>query len=245
MANSNSHIFVALFIVILLIAAIWYLNKNDNLIHNEGTIDSITNKNLMTVPHDQMYINSNAIKSKGTTGPMRNTADISDNIVDDLVSQYNNKSPSAVDCNIYSPSDPMSSEYGPFVGYGKKRQLDFRKTQYPYSDEDDERDFTYKKKQFTKRTPEDVEDLFDVHKMLPQEIEEDWFDTVPLQHTKKIKGTQLVHPKVHMGVNTIGSSLRNGTHDIRGDIPNPKIRVSIFNNSTIEPDTNIKGLCNS
>ena len=47
-----------------------------------------------------------------------------------------------------------------------------------------------------------------------------------------------------MGANTISGSLRNGTHDIRGDIVNPKIPVSPWGNSTIEPDTNIKGICN-
>jgi len=104
--------------------------------------------------------------------------------------------------------------------------------------------FLIKKNKFTKRTPDDVKDLFDINKMLPQEIEKDWFDVEPLLTTKKIKGTHLLHPKVHMGVNTVASSLRNGTHDIRGDIPNPKFPISPWLNSTIEPDTNLKGICN-
>jgi len=108
----------------------------------------------------------------------------------------------------------------------------------------DTRDFTHKRQQFTKRTPSDIKDQFDSNKMLPNEIEQDWFDVEPLLTTKKIRGTHLLHPKVHMGVNTVGSSLRNGTHDLRGDIPNPKIYVSPWLNSTIEPDTNIKGICN-
>lgn len=111
-------------------------------------------------------------------------------------------------------------------------------------EEDDKRDFIYKKKKFTKRTPEDIKDLFDVDKMLPQEIEDDWFDTSPLMTAKKIKGSNLINPKKNIGINTVQSSLRNATHDIRGDIPNPKINISPWNNSTIDPDTNIKGLCN-
>jgi len=109
--------------------------------------------------------------------------------------------------------------------------------------QNDNRDFDYKKNNFTLRSYEDVEDQFDVNKMLPQE-EEDWFDITPLMTTKKIKGTHLIHPKVHMGVNTVASSLRNGTHDIRGDIVNPKINTGPWLQSTIEPDTNIKGICN-
>ncbi len=48
------------------------------------------------------------------------------------------------------------------------------------------------------------------------------FDVEPLMGTKKIKGTHLIHPKVHMGVNTIQNSLKNGTHDIRGDYTKSK-----------------------
>jgi hypothetical protein len=113
------------------------------------------------------------------------------------------------------------------------------------SNSNDSRDFTHKKRQFTKRTPDDIADQFDIASMLPQEDEKDWFDTMHSLTAKKIQGTHLLHPKVHMGVNTVNSSLRNGTHDIRGDIPNPKFFVGLWNNSTIEPDTNIKGICSS
>ena len=76
--------------------------------------------------------------------------------------------------------------------------------------------------------------------MLPVETE-DWFDIEPLQGAKKIKGTHLIHPKAHMGVNTVGSSLRNGGRDPRGTIPNPKLRgISPWGNSTIDEDTNLK-----
>lgn len=106
---------------------------------------------------------------------------------------------------------------------------------------DDPRDFYYKKKKYTRRTPDDLKDLFNVDEMLPQE-KEDWFDIEPLQTTKKIKSNQLVHPKVHMGIGTIGSSKKNATHDIRGNVP---IEKSVFPwmNSTIDPDTNLKSLC--
>jgi hypothetical protein len=108
--------------------------------------------------------------------------------------------------------------------------------------ESDPREFVYKKKKFIKRTPDDVKDLFDIEKMLPQEIEDDWFDVEPLRTTKRIKGN-LLHPKYLIGVDTIRSSKKNSTHDIRGDIPTPKICISPWNNSTIEPDNNIRGLC--
>ena len=133
---------------------------------------------------------------------------------------------------------------GSFKGYGKKRQINMKKMEMPYSDDEyDCRDFSYKKNKYSKRTPDDIKDLFNLEAMLPQE-DEGWFDTVPINNTKKIRGTHLIHPKIHMGTNTVGNSRKNGTHDIRGDIPNPKISVAPWNNSTIEPDPNARGLCN-
>jgi hypothetical protein len=43
-----------------------------------------------------------------------------------------------------------------------------------------------------------------------------------------------------LGIDTIGNSKRNASHDIRGTIPCPKFVVSPWNNSTYEPDTNIR-----
>lgn len=43
-----------------------------------------------------------------------------------------------------------------------------------------------------------------------------------------------------LGIDTIGNSKRFATHDLRGNIPCPKFVVSPWNNSTAEPDLNIK-----
>ena len=68
---------------------------------------------------------------------------------------------------------------------------------------------------------------FDVNKMLPKDYDGDWFDSEPVISTR---GSHLLHPKVHLGINTVGSSLQNCTYDI----PNPKIHVSPWMSSTIE-----------
>jgi hypothetical protein len=72
---------------------------------------------------------------------------------------------------------------------------------------------------------------------------EDWLDVEPLQIIKKTRGAHLINPKVYGGVNTIGSTLGVRMYDIRGDLPIPKINVSPWMNSTIEPDANIKNIC--
>lgn len=246
MSQMNSNVLLIIFAgVLVLIAVLYYLNKNDTYpIHNHGTIsnNTINAGNMGNVTDTNMNKNYNLLKQHDADFYCDS---ISDSVVDDLVSQYDINDNISNNSNDYSPTDPMAKDYGQFSGYVKKTQHDMSKIETPFNDSLDGNSFTYKKKNYTKRTPEDIKDLFDIDKMLPQEIEEDWFDVEPLQSTKKIKGTHLLHPKVHMGVNTVGSSLKNGTHDIRGDVPIRKIdNFSPFLNSTIDPDMNIKGFCN-
>lgn len=40
----------------------------------------------------------------------------------------------------------------------------------------------------------------------------------------------------HIGVDTVGQSLRNASHDLRSEPANPRYRVSIWQQSTITPD---------
>jgi hypothetical protein len=245
MDGLNSNMLLAIFIGIVLIAVIYYLNKNDDQpIPNEGSIIEAADKahgskTAIVPPPNYRAANPPILDN-------RKSDEISGSIVDDLIAEYSVEDrPMEGGTGSFTACDPLSDSYGPFDNYGRKRQLNMKRMEQPYYEDDyDARDFSYKKKRFTKRTPDDVKELFDVNKMLPQEVEEDWFDVEPLLTTKKIRGTHLIHPKVHMGVNTVASTLRNGTHDIRGDIPNPKINVSPWLNSTIEPDTNLKGICN-
>lgn len=275
MTGLNSNILLAILAVIIILALIYYLSRNnDQPIHNHGTIgpmgslESLSMGSIGTVQPASKVRNAvvtaadMAHGAKMATVPQpnyraanppildnRRADEISGSIVDDLVASYSVEDRPYGDeggIGSFGGCDPMADFHGAFDNYGRKRQLNMRRMEEPYYEDDyDPRDFSYKKKMFTKRTPDDVKQLFDVQQMLPHEIEEDWFDVEPLLTTKKIKGTHLIHPKVHMGVNTVGSSLRNATHDIRGDIPNPKINVSPWMQSTIEPDTNIKGICNA
>lgn len=42
----------------------------------------------------------------------------------------------------------------------------------------------------------------------------------------------------HVGINTVGQSLRNANLQLRSDPPNPQVKLSPWNQTTIEPDTN-------
>ena len=85
---------------------------------------------------------------------------------------------------------------------------------------------------------------YDSKAYLPQEIQDKWFDTDFTQAKFKMNNDKLINTdKYVIGVDTVGQSLKNATWDLRGTIANPKYAVSQWNNSTYEPDYNLKALC--
>jgi len=84
------------------------------------------------------------------------------------------------------------------------------------------------------------EDKFNASAMLPKEERQDWFEDVTPQ---KIKNRHLINIYRPIGVNTVITSRKNGSLDLRGNPVNPKTFVSPFLNSSIEPDVNARGIC--
>ena len=79
---------------------------------------------------------------------------------------------------------------------------------------------------------------------LPKEVNDDWFNTDFSQAKYKMNDDKLINTEKYVvGVNTVGQSLKNASYDIRGAVNVPKYSVSPWNNSTTEPDYNIKPLC--
>jgi hypothetical protein len=68
------------------------------------------------------------------------------------------------------------------------------------------------------------EDLFDVDKYLPQEVNDDWFEVMP--EPISVKNRHLINITKPIGINTIGTSLRNANYDLRAAPANPKFVVS-------------------
>jgi hypothetical protein len=57
-----------------------------------------------------------------------------------------------------------------------------------------------------------------------------------------LKGKNFLSAGALIGVNTVGQSLRNANYQLRSEPPNPPVPVSVFQNSTIEPDVNRRSL---
>ena len=63
-----------------------------------------------------------------------------------------------------------------------------------------------------------------------------WAATNPVGMGDLTGVTGMLQAGYHMGINTVGQTLRNANLDVRSEPPNPKTAVSPFLNSTIEPD---------
>lgn len=88
---------------------------------------------------------------------------------------------------------------------------------------------------------EKPEDIYDVEKLLPKEIKKNWFEVTP--EPIKAKDRHLINTIRPTGLNTIGSTLRNASWDLRNTPACQKKVESPWLQSSIEPDTNIKPMC--
>jgi hypothetical protein len=81
----------------------------------------------------------------------------------------------------------------------------------------------------------------DPSELLPRDENSEWAALNPIG-SGDLQNVNLLQAGHHTGINTVSSSLRNASMDIRGDIPNPQVQVGPWNQTTIEPDTNRRAL---
>jgi hypothetical protein len=87
-------------------------------------------------------------------------------------------------------------------------------------------------------------DNYDAKDFLPKEINDEWFETDFSLAKYQLNDDKLINTERYIiGINTVGQSLKNASYDIRGTVPCPKFVISPFNQSTYEPDFNLKPLC--
>ena len=72
--------------------------------------------------------------------------------------------------------------------------------------------------------------------LLPNANSENIWDTPA--NPGDISGANFLDAGHHLGVNTVGQSLRNANRQLRSEPPNPQVKVSPWLQTTIEPDCN-------
>ena len=77
--------------------------------------------------------------------------------------------------------------------------------------------------------------------LLPQDSNSTWAQTVPAGQGS-LGDQNFLNAGFHVGINTVGQSLRNANLQLRSEPANPQMKVSPWLQSTIDPDINRKAL---
>lgn len=77
--------------------------------------------------------------------------------------------------------------------------------------------------------------------LLPQGPNSTWSETVP-NGQGSLGDQNFLNAGFHVGINTVGQSLRNANLQLRSEPSNPQIKVSPWAQSTIEPDVNRRAM---
>ena len=84
-------------------------------------------------------------------------------------------------------------------------------------------------------------DQLQASELLPKDANSVWAQQNPMG-PGSLKGVNFLSAGALVGINTVGQSLKNANLQLRSEPPNPQVPISIFNNSTIEPDFNRRPL---
>ena len=76
--------------------------------------------------------------------------------------------------------------------------------------------------------------------LLPGKTNSEWAQSVP--SSGKLGDSNFLDAGYHVGVNTVGQSLRNANRQLRSEPSNPQVKVSPWMQTTIDADSNRKPL---
>jgi hypothetical protein len=77
--------------------------------------------------------------------------------------------------------------------------------------------------------------MLDPSELLPKDMNSEWANVNPASND--LKNVNMLNPTQLIGINTVGSSLRNANYDLRSEPANPRVNVGPWNQSTIDTDT--------
>jgi hypothetical protein len=77
--------------------------------------------------------------------------------------------------------------------------------------------------------------------LLPGDANSKWAQSVPAGQGE-LGDQNFLNAGYHIGVNTVGQTLRNANRQLRSEPPNPQLKVSPWLQTTIEPDINRRPL---
>jgi hypothetical protein len=84
-------------------------------------------------------------------------------------------------------------------------------------------------------------DVLTPQDLLPQDSNSTWAQTVP-SGQGALGDQNFLNAGFHVGINTVGQSLRNANLQLRSEPANPQLKVSPWLQSTIDPDANRRAM---
>lgn len=99
-------------------------------------------------------------------------------------------------------------------------------------------------KQTGEKLPKDCfpKDKLTAEDLLPKDAANSKWAQVNPAGQGDLKDKNFLNAGFHVGINTVGTSLRNANRQIRSEPPNPQVKVSPWNQTTIEADLNRRPL---
>lgn len=99
-------------------------------------------------------------------------------------------------------------------------------------------------KQTGEKLPNDCfpKDKLTANDLLPKDAANSKWAQVNPAGQGDLKDKNFLNAGFHVGINTVGTSLRNANRSIRSEPPNPQVKVSPWNQTTIEADLNRRPL---
>ena len=198
-------------------------------------------ENVKKPEQPKLPINTNSVSAMTTMAPMASMAPMAQSV------NTNNTVPEdVVKAGVMKKLSTSTEKPKPS---GKQQSCDRPDNYDPFDPAGANLEFAFSAGMETK--PDNVVDInkqnqqdYCASDFLPKENNPDWWDDGFSQAKYNMNDDKLINTERYIiGINTVGQSLKNASYDIRGTVANPKFSVSPWNNSTIEPDYNLKSLC--
>ncbi len=213
--NSN----VKLLLVLLLAVVLIYMLNSKEEISNDGEVEALTEEQVADDQVSEEPITSEMEEIEDVTDPVQESSNVED-VQNDLVDDSNMID--SVLSNNVQPNDVQGA------GADVK---------------ENNTSVTAQNMQKLMEENEKNKLKFNSGELLPKEVNNDWFETDFSHAQVNVDDSNLVvTDRYVIGVNTVGQSLKNPSYDIRAAPACPKFTVSPWQQSTIEPDFNIKSL---
>jgi hypothetical protein len=230
--GNNTIFLVVIFVVVL--GLLWYLNRNG----------AISNEGEMYVPNDHMGLlehMGDAVKEKTSTQLLDNNYDKELYMIEHATDSPSGMSgpgltgTAMTGSGVFTPNANVSATSVSPNLTNDLATADFDSNANMLAGvTNDEID-----RIINERSQKQLQ--FNNSDLLPNEVNKDWFESDFSNARIKIGNDNLINTDRYViGVNTVGQSLKNPSYDLRPSPPCPKVTVSPWNQSTIEPDFNIK-----